>query len=153
MENRFFPNPSILIDFSTKMVQRPFKSINVANVVILVCVFFLGGQTSVQNLQKATLLTLLYIAIHCCQSLGTSVQCQSVSVRLSDCQTVEKTKKRIVCARQLITSALSIEEQQHAFFSSPLLVFPRRRHIPLLKTTNLSLWCALSSSEAFFLWW
>ena len=71
------------------------------------------------------------------------------------CQTVEKTKKRIVSALDLIiTSERSRSKNNtHTFFSSPLLVFPRRRHIPLLKITNLSLWCTLSSHEAFFLWW
>ena len=73
--------------------------------------------------------------------------------RLSDCQTVEKTKKRIICARPHHHISALDWRTTHTFFSSPLLVFPRRRQIPLLKTTNLSSWCTLSSYEAFFLWW
>lgn len=58
---------------------------------------------------------------------------------------LKKRKKGSSALDLIITSALSIEEQQHTFFSSPLLVFPRRRHIPfLLKITNLSL-CVVRS--------
>jgi hypothetical protein len=66
--------------------------------------------------------------------------CFEKTVRL-----LKKRKKGSSALDLIITSALSIEEQQHAFFSSPLLAFPRRRQIPfLLKITNLSL-CVVRS--------
>ena len=41
MENRFFPNPSMFIKFSMKIVREGFKSIDLAIAVILVFVLFL----------------------------------------------------------------------------------------------------------------
>ena len=73
-----------------------------------------------------------------------------------DCQIrlLKKRKKGSSALDLIITSALSIEEQHtHLLFLPSSRISSTTTNIPLLKTTNLSLWCTLSSHEAFFLWW
>jgi hypothetical protein len=67
---------------------------------------------------------------------------------------LKKRKKGSSALDLIITSALSIEEQHtHLLFLPASRISSTTTNIPLLKTTNLSLWCTLSSHEAFFLWW
>ena len=74
MEPPFFPNPSISIHCSIKMVRGGFESLDLAIAVILVFVFFL--ETSIVRTKTCWDVGFLEFLMICCQN-----GCKVLSIR------------------------------------------------------------------------